>query len=192
MLENDNSKASCIICENNYSWHSTRDLTKHLERKHRSHFKKYLESSKKFLEVLSESSNTKPKRNRILKKYELCEICSIRELSTLKVVKSHRREKHTVGKLFCCPHCQIRKKFWNNLKIHIDFKHPEHSEKRFPCEECTKTFIGRSEVNRHMVAIHRRSLGNKEETLHKKRDQMLDAAQKLIYHKNIMNITLPE
>jgi hypothetical protein len=43
-----------------------------------------------------------------------------------------------------------------------------------------------------MVAIHGRSLGNKEETLHKKRDQMLSAAQKLIYHKNLMNITLPE
>ena len=54
-----------------------------------------------------------------------------------------------------------------SLRIHIG-RH--QGVLKHKCPECIKTFNGRSEVNRHMVAIHGRALNTDEDTLHKKID----------------------
>merc|ERR1712051_295101 len=71
-----------------------------------------------------------------------------------------------------CHACNKSFKNTRAFKLHRD-RH--QGALKHKCPECTKTFNGRSEVNRHMVAIHGRPLGDKEDTLHKKGDQ----AQKL-------------
>jgi len=32
-------------------------------------------------------------------------------------------------------------KSWKNLIVHTDSMHPEHGEKKFPCDKCPKSFI---------------------------------------------------
>ena len=62
------------------------------------------------------------------------------------------------------------KTFQNNraFKLHRD-RH--QGELKHKCTECTKTFNGRSEVNRHMISMHGRSLRDGEDTLNGKRSQ---------------------
>ena len=70
---------------------------------------------------------------------------------------------------FTCRPCNNYFKNPQHFKFHRDWHRGDLNHK---CPECTKTFKGRCEVNRHMVPIHGRPLGDKEETLHKKGDQV--------------------
>ena len=67
-----------------------------------------------------------------------------------------------------CHACNKSFKNTRAFKLHRD-RH--QGALKHKCPECIKTFNGRSEVNRHMVAIHGRNLNPGEDTLHKKGDQ---------------------
>merc|ERR1712156_325930 len=73
-----------------------------------------------------------------------------------------------------CHACNKSFKNTRAFKLHRD-RH--QGALKHKCPECIKTFNGRSEVNRHMVAIHGRPLQNGEDTLHKKADQAQKAAK---------------
>ena len=66
-----------------------------------------------------------------------------------------------------CHACNKSFKNTRAFKLHRD-RH--QGALKHKCPECIKTFNGRSEVNRHMVAIHGRALNTDEDTLHKKID----------------------
>ena len=63
-----------------------------------------------------------------------------------------------------CHACNKSFKNTRAFKLHRD-RH--QGALKHKCPECIKTFNGRSEVNRHMVAIHGRPLHSEEDTLHK-------------------------
>ena len=68
-----------------------------------------------------------------------------------------RYEKHFVGKEAICPHCDKKvKNRWNGLKHHIDGMHPDCGlEKKFPCDECKKTYIFECSLKSHKMKQHR-------------------------------------
>ena len=68
-----------------------------------------------------------------------------------------------------CHACNKSFKNTRAFKLHRD-RH--QGALKHKCPECIKTFNGRSEVNRHMVAIHGRPLRTDEDTLHKKAETM--------------------
>ena len=72
----------------------------------------------------------------------------------------------TIGSLTC--HICV-KSFKNDriFKIHMD-RHLKRVNLKHKCPECTKLFNSRYDVNVHMVAIHKRSLLDNEQTLDKK------------------------
>jgi hypothetical protein len=72
----------------------------------------------------------------------------------------------TIGSLTC--HICV-KSFKNDriFKIHMD-RHLKRVNLKHKCPECTKIFNSRYDVNVHMVAIHKRSLLDNEQTLDKK------------------------
>ena len=88
-----------------------------------------------------------------------------------------------------CHACNKSFKNTRAFKLHRD-RH--QGALKHKCPECIKTFNGRSEVNRHMVAIHGRPLKNDEDTLHKKSDTM-QAQQKHNKHVSpIQKVILPQ
>ena len=101
----------CQFCDKTYP--SKSQLCTHLKLKHSEEI-----VSKQFLERSESSSSLDAKFKKNPERLVICEVCPILELSTLKAVIAHRREKHTDGKLYYCPHCQARKKLRNDLKIH--------------------------------------------------------------------------
>ena len=78
-----------------------------------------------------------------------------------------------------CHACNKSFKNTRAFKLHRD-RH--QGALKHKCPECIKTFNGRSEVNRHMIAIHARPLNPDEDTLHKRADQnkQLQFQQQLI------------
>ena len=75
-----------------------------------------------------------------------------------------------------CHACNKSFKNTRAFKLHRD-RH--QGALKHKCPECIKTFNGRSEVNRHMVAIHGRPLHSEEDTLHKNKKPDIVLSQPL-------------
>ena len=93
-----------------------------------------------------------------IQKQVLCEVCPILQLSSTKKVISHRREIHMNGGKICCPHCNQSLTTWSGLKLHIDAKHHENSEKKFTCDECQKAFIFEYSWKLHKLTSHNKKV----------------------------------
>ena len=68
-------------------------------------------------------------------------------------MRSHRHEKHMIGKQICCPICDHKLLHWTNLKIHLDAKHPDFGEKKFSCDHCDKTFMFENSLKFHKIHV---------------------------------------
>ena len=68
-------------------------------------------------------------------------------------------KEHKVGKLKegnnkQCSYCDHRSMNWFNLKVHIDYKHPEHREKTIKCDKCGQGFMFEEACHRHQLKHH--------------------------------------
>merc|ERR1711963_1195012 len=69
--------------------------------------------------------------NQSNKNIKICGLCFSKFPSKFKI-KMHKR-KHMNGDLFLCMYCDFKNKRMNNIKCHLDKKHPEHGEKKHLC-----------------------------------------------------------
>ena len=61
-----------------------------------------------------------------------CDICFC-EYDSLDALKDHKMV-HQDDKLKKCMYCKYTNPSWNLLKFHLDRKHPQHGEKKHPCD----------------------------------------------------------
>ena len=80
----------------------------------------------------------------------------------------HNKQRHKyhicnlTQEKYKCHLCEATVKTSKGLQSHLDRHQGTLSHK---CPECHKTFGARSEVNRHLMGVHRRELGANEGTI---------------------------
>ena len=85
-----------------------------------------------------------------------CELCWL-ALSSYKEKLKHNKEKHLSkdgNKMKCCIYCDHKTKEWANLQRHIDYKHPDHGEKKHVCDCCSEKFIFNFSLTHHKRHVH--------------------------------------
>ena len=81
-----------------------------------------------------------------------CDICFC-EYDSLDALKDHKMV-HQDDKLKKCMYCKYTNPSWNLLKFHLDRKHPQHGEKKYPCDRCGKCFTFDETRTLHIRKIH--------------------------------------
>ena len=79
----------------------------------------------------------------------VCETCAF-SAPTKKMLGQHMRKKHVFDKHHKCPHCEYHSVDLKHVHVHIDSKHPEHGEKTFFCNHCSRSFIFESSLKKHL------------------------------------------
>ena len=157
VIEGDKSKARCNICEKDYKYDTTNNLTKHLKSQHKNDFSKFLEVSTKFQENGNVFSGTARFANDpTLEKQEVSihekfsnkfceETDSIKVEIKEKEYGQNRATVHDVKKTFetnCvegllkCDFCDAKYETKPGLYGHVLAIH----ERRFECQSCEKSF----------------------------------------------------
>ena len=139
----------CPYCE--HKGPSLHKVKIHIDSKHQEHGEKNYfcdECNKGFI---FESSYKEHRHIRIRKQpNRWCEICDIKVVS----LAAHIVEKHELNGQRICAYCDYRVKasdsWLTSLKYHIDTKHPDHGEKKFFCNICTKSFMFKSVFSSHL------------------------------------------
>ena len=145
----EKQEVPCPYCE--YKGSSLHRVKVHIDNKHQDHGEKnyFCDQCNKgfFFETsYNEHSHTKNKKQPT----RWCEICDIKVVS----LASHIVDKHESNGQIICSYCDYRTKpseyGLGTLIYHIDTKHPEHGEKKFFCNICTKSFIFKSNFSSHL------------------------------------------
>ena len=79
----------------------------------------------------------------------MCETCGYTTFCKVRL-KGHILLKHKTDKHHQCPHCTYKSPVLVRVRIHIDSAHPEVGEKKLFCNHCTKSFIYKDSLKRHL------------------------------------------
>ena len=89
--------------------------------------------------------------------FSVCDMCTFSTPSKIRLNK-HIRVKHNVENHKQCPHCEYRTPYNQKLYIHIDGKHPDHGEKTFFCDHCSKSYIFEASLKKHLENLRAMSI----------------------------------
>ena len=89
---------------------------------------------------------------------DLCDFkCSTKKtLKAKKELNDHISQEHQKGKMKCCPYCDFKRATLDKIRYHIDKKHPNHGDKKYFCDICTKGFIFEASCKSHNLLIHQK------------------------------------
>ena len=79
----------------------------------------------------------------------VCEICAFSTPSK-KTLQHHISRRHAIDKHEKCPHCTYHSSELKRIHIHIDSKHPDHDQKKFFCDHCSRSFIFEASLKKHL------------------------------------------
>jgi len=79
----------------------------------------------------------------------ICETCAY-SAPTKKSLQIHNARKHAVDKHKKYPHCDYHSNAMHQMHVHIDSKHPEHDKKTFNCDHCSRSFIFKASLKKHL------------------------------------------
>ena len=176
VIEGDKSKARCNICEKDYKYDTSNNLTKHLKSQHKSDFSKFLEVSAKFQENYHVFSGPARFANDpTLEKQEVSvhekfssKLCEETDSFTEKSVKIEIKEEeygqnratvhdvkegfetNCVEDLFKCDFCDAKYETKPGLYGHVLAVH----ERRFECDSCKKSFPSNAKLKEHFQTVH--------------------------------------
>ena len=150
-----------------------------LSRKAQDIFKDSLEVSLKTEDSLIEEEEKvqKSKSKSIKIEETICDFCNL-ECDTIDKLNEHKVEKHQDGKNMCCSYCEFKSRGTVLLKCHIDEKHPEHGEKTYLCNFCTKGFIFKESCRIHKQTYHFKEL--EKHKLAIKKEKSKTAKEKMV------------
>ena len=78
-----------------------------------------------------------------------CDKCDFSALMK-GLLSTHKRIVHDVHLHQKCPHCDWKTYSNQKMRCHIDSQHPDHDEKKFFCEHCSKGFIFKNSLQQHV------------------------------------------